>query len=389
MPAAYAVMRPDDLPAVSQVLGTAFNFDPAIVPEWCAQVGHDNVRVMRDGREVMAALLLIPMGQFFGGQSVPMMGVAGVGTAVTSRGRGVGTALMAATALELHDRGVALSTLYPATETLYRRAGWAQAGTRFRVRVPLGNLPRGGRELGVRDYTETDRAAVEVLYAERARRIDGWIDRGSYAWRRVFQPREGRARAYVVLGDGGPEGYVAFYSSPYVDRRNELVVTDMIAATPAARGRILTLIADHASLATHVQWHGEAADDWIGSLPDQRYEIRVDHFFMTRITNVAAALEARGYAHGAAGRLELDVVDDVVPGNAGRLVLEVDSGRARVSPGGDGTLRVTIGGLASLYGAHLGARALVDLGQVQGPERALAMAESLFGGRPATMRDQF
>ena len=252
MPAAYAVMRPDDLPAVSHVIGTAFNFDPAAVPEWCAQVGHDNVRVMREGRDVQGALLLIPMGQFFGGRSVPMMGVAGVGIAVASRGRGVGTALMAATARELYDRGVAISTLYPATETLYRRAGWAQAGTRFRVRVPIGNLPREGRSLAVRDFTEPDRAAVEALYAERACNLDGWLDRGAYVWKRVFQPREGRARGYVVEGDRRPEGYVAFYSGPYVERRNEIVVTDMMAATALARDRILALLADHTSLSTHV-----------------------------------------------------------------------------------------------------------------------------------------
>jgi len=72
---------------------------------------------------------MIPMGQWWGSQRVPMTGIAGVGVTPEYRGTGVAIALVQDTVKELHRQGVPLSVLYPATQHLYRKAGYEQAGT--------------------------------------------------------------------------------------------------------------------------------------------------------------------------------------------------------------------------------------------------------------------
>ena len=61
---------------------------------------------------------------------MPMAGVAGVKVAPEERGRGIGTAMMAALLEEIGERGFPVSALFPTTAALYRAAGWERAGGR-------------------------------------------------------------------------------------------------------------------------------------------------------------------------------------------------------------------------------------------------------------------
>src|SRR5688500_12334263 len=101
-----------DVPAMGRIMGHAFAFSPEDFPAWHEQAGPGNFRVVRDGAgTILGNLVLIPMGQFFGGRSVPMTGVAGVGVATEARGRGVATVLMREAMREIRDSGVPISTL--------------------------------------------------------------------------------------------------------------------------------------------------------------------------------------------------------------------------------------------------------------------------------------
>src|SRR6188472_2646688 len=116
----YGPMKKTELAQLAELLGNSFAFPAEEATPWLRGAGLEHVRVVRDGRIVLACLLLVPMGQYFGGRSVPMFGVAGVGVSISARGRGVGRFVMTQAMRELGARGVALSTLYPSTQTLYR-----------------------------------------------------------------------------------------------------------------------------------------------------------------------------------------------------------------------------------------------------------------------------
>ena len=96
MDVAYASFEtPLHLDAVSRMTAFAFGSSPESCREWlCERVGPANLRVVGQGIEVHAAGALLPMGQYFGGRSVRMVGVAGVSVAPEHRGRGHSVTLM-------------------------------------------------------------------------------------------------------------------------------------------------------------------------------------------------------------------------------------------------------------------------------------------------------
>src|SRR5690348_10269456 len=94
----YRSMQESDWPAVTRLIVHAFAGTPEGTQDWLKFAGPEHVRVVQgetNGRSAgRACLLRVPMGQFFGGRSVPMLGIAGVGVAPEVRGRGVAKFMM-------------------------------------------------------------------------------------------------------------------------------------------------------------------------------------------------------------------------------------------------------------------------------------------------------
>src|ERR1700716_1195012 len=83
-----------DMPSLARLISLAFGTPLEGVNTWLTNAGVHEVRVLREGAADVACALRVPMGQFFGGRSVPMMGVAGVAVAPEARGRGLATRIM-------------------------------------------------------------------------------------------------------------------------------------------------------------------------------------------------------------------------------------------------------------------------------------------------------
>lgn len=377
-----------DVQALSRVVGWAFGFPPEDCPAWFEKTGRDNVRVARSARGIVGGLVHLPMGQFFGGRSVPMTGIAGVAVAPEERGRGVAIALMQSSLRELAESGVALSTLYPATQSLYRAVGYEQAGTRFELRLEPVKLTSLGREIDLVRLEDSDER-IERAYRALAMRSDGWLDRKKYIWDRVRGSKESKAHCYAAVAGGAVEGYVYIAQKRTRGARYDLQLTDAVALTPRAGRRLLTFIADHGTLADSAVWYGGPADALVAQLAEQRYEVTLKDQWMLRITDVASALEARGYPEGVGAKLELEIDDPLLPQNAGRFVLEVDAGRGRVQRGGAGRIRVDIRGLAALYAGYLDPYGLARAGLLAGEEADLARARAPFAGFSPCMPDSF
>ena len=363
----------------------------------------NHVRLVRSGGRVIGGLAQYEMGQFLGGRSVRNIGIAGVAVDPTARGQGAARALIAATLNELHREGVAVSTLYPTTFTLYRRAGYAPAGHRYRFRLPLAGLGRVAADGPLRRLDpERDARMVERLYRGIAKDRPGWLDRNHFIWDRVYQHPGGEAvHCYVVPGsDGGVDGYVVYTQSvvdhyPGASGRYPygIKVRDLQARGGAAARRILAFFSDCRTLARDVTWHGALDDHLLLQVPEIGTEISVAETWMLRIVDVEAALGQRGYPPNTSARLDFDISDDVVAGNRGRWVLEVDRRAGKVSrttrKAGRNTLRLDVRALASLYTGHLSARRLADLDLIEGSSTSLNLAERIFAGPPPSMPDYF
>jgi predicted acetyltransferase len=375
--------------ALGAIEGWSFGFPPPDAQRWFTTAGVDNVRVAVRGGRIVGGLLLAPMGQWFGGKSVATAGVAGVAVAPEERGSGVAIELMRAALGELRAEGTPLSTLYPATRTLYRAAGYEIAGTRYSVSIRPGDIGVRDRTLPVRELGLADADAVAAVYSEVARHADGWLDRGPYVWQRVRAPRGDAARGFGVEVDGKLEGYLYALEKPAPGMRFELRLTDLQATTARAARRLLGFATDHQTIGETVTWQGGPADLFVAQLPERGYTITLTEHWMIRIVSVEHALTTRGWLDGVRGSLDLEVRDALFADNAGGFVLEVADGRATVRRGGRGALRLDVRGLAALYSGFMTPWALRQAGWLEGDDAELVRAAALFAGSGSSMPDFF
>lgn len=387
----YGIARGDELADLIELEGHAFVLPPAECAAWLDRSGADNLRVLRRDGQVAGGLVLVPMGQFFGGRSVPMTGVAGVGVRLDAQRRGVATALMRGVLGELAERGVALSTLFASTRPLYRKVGYEPAGTRCVARLSPQDIALDERG-PVRRLGEGDHGPVRDLYRAVAAHHAGHLDRGEYVWQRLTGERGG-ARAYGIAvddEDGALEGYLFYRKVPRSIPHHRVEITDLEATTSRAWRRLWSFVRDLSTrVVDDVTFHTAPADPGLLAHPDPRFELVVVESWMLRVVDARAALVARGYPVGLRAELALDVVDPLLPRNAGRIWLRVADGSAEVEPGGPGRVRLDAGALAAVYAGFLDPRALARLGRVEGSPADLAAAAAVFAGPAPWMREIF
>jgi predicted acetyltransferase len=359
-----------------------------------ATFGMENCRVVRLGGQVVAGLGLVRTGQWFGGLSVPMVGISIVGVAPEHRGTGVGAAMMRSTLEELRAEGMPLSALYPATSPFYRRAGYERAGVRINYELPLAaidvrDLASDLVPAGPEDYPRFRRA-----YEAQARRSAGNLDRPDWMWHHKLEPQDQQPQPfrYLVMRDGQVEGYVIYRAGV---RPDPLRVLDVCALTPSAGRRILTLFAGYRTMVEHVTWNGGPLDPLVYLLNEPMAALKA-HVkivrsleWMLRILDVARALEARGYPAGLDTTLHFDLRDDLLPANRGRFTLHVSGGRGEVRPGGEGRIQLDARDLAAIYTGFMSPFELMALSPIEGPEADLALTASLFAGPRPWISDMF
>ncbi len=385
----------EELMRYGAIEADAFVSPPERIRPYLESAGLPNVRIIRapygDGRRSIVAggLVVLPKGQWFGGRAVPMTGVAAVAVAPEFRARGTATQLLQAVLAELYEKEVPLSTLWPATQPLYRRVGYETAGMLCDVVAPAAALHLHDRTLPLRAAGPDDEAEIRSVYARWAAHNPGALDRNAFNWERVHVFREQPTRGYVVGEPGRVEGYTFTYPETVGPMRHDLRVHELVALTPVAAKCLLTFFADQRSVRQQVWWRCGPCDPLLALLPEATYTVSCRSPWMLRMVRVPKALEARGYPAGVRGELHLNVRDDCLPGNNARFTLEVAEGRGQVRPGGRGSFDIDVRGLAAMYSGFRSPQDLLLLGQAIAPEPELDLAASIFAGPMPVMRDLF
>jgi predicted acetyltransferase len=319
-----------------------------------------------------------------------MVGVAGVGIAPEHRGGGTATEMMRETVRTLRADGFPISTLYPATQTVYRRVGYERAGLDVRHEMPTKAIDVRERGTPVRRATDADVPAIEACARRRAAATNGNLDRGPYIWQRIRDGRSGRAHCYVAEEGGEVTGYVYYVHRQSPDFAPDLLCTDLCATTPAAARRLLAFFGDHRSLSGKLLWTGAPNDVFVFHLREQaQVDHEINFTWMLRVLDVPAALAARGWPAGLATELHLDVADDVIDENRGRWLVRIADGRATAERGGRGDLRLDVRGLAALYTSYASAGELAASGLAEGTPAAFAAAGAAFAGPTPWLADFF
>lgn len=389
----YGAMGKDDVAAVARIVSLAFAGTPEESGEWLNRAGHEHVRTLREKGRIAANLLRVPMGQWFGGRSVPMVGVAAVGVSPEHRGCGAASRLMSAAIREMYEEGVALSGLYAATQPLYRRTGYEQAGHRFEIRLPLKHIDVRERQMAVREIAPEDEKFVHECYRRFARQFDGPLDRGPYVWNRVRKGRQEFSGFAALNGSGEVEGYVYLSVVRKPDRgRQELLLSDFAFSTERAGRRLISFLADFGSMADDVIFFGGPMHPALFMLREQRFRIDLRDHWMLRLVNLPLALESRGYAPGLKTSVMMNVTDSLIPENGGSWVLQIEGGRARVERAAAGkgeTLSIDCAALAAMFTGYLSASQLRLLGRAQATDEVVRAWDQLFAGTTPWMSDMF
>jgi predicted acetyltransferase len=378
----------EDIQHLGNILEQCFLMSPGESEIFFNRLGKENFRIIRQGKQIAGGLATISMAQWWGHQRVPMTGIAGVGIAPEYRGSGAALAMMQHTVKELYGKGVPISTLYPATQRLYRKAGYEQGGLSCIWEVPTQSILMKEQPLPVLDFPAHHEIFYQ-LYQQQARLNNGLLDRHQGLWQSIFRPDEnGSVYAYVIGSVDQPQGYIIFSQHQNQDG-SFLRIRDWSILTTAAAKTLWSFLANHRSRIKYVRWRGAALDSFTLLLPEQTIKQKSPKRWMLRVIHLTKALEKRGYPPGIQAQLHLEVEDDLLAENNGRFILSVANGHGEVTSGGKGEMKLDIRGLAPLYTGLFTPNQLQLTGQLEATETAMSAATQIFAGASPWMADFF
>jgi predicted acetyltransferase len=376
-----------DLQRFAEVDAESFAGQPATNMRWLAAAApHAPLRLAHTDGEIVGGYMLIPVGQFFGGKSVPAQAITAVAVHPAWRRQGVAGALMRDCIRLAREHGAAVAPLHATTVRLYRRWGWEVCSQTLRQIVRTAALT--GLSGSGRIRAKPDRTAVEAMRRAHLAKWDGPLDRPDWFLSVEWDPGDPEPPRSEYGWYEGNEltGFVRYESERQPGSWIRLRVQELIFTTHDALRALLGFLGGQDSMSSDVVFVHSAVTDaspllWI--LPEPHRNIEVQGFicWLQRIVNIDTAMSARGWPARAASRVELEVTDPVT--GVERVVLEVESGCGRVTPGGTGAIRCGIGALSAWYSSALRAQDAVRLGLLEGdPSLVTAMDELIAGGLP-------
>jgi len=345
-----------------------------------------------DGR--LAGMVTVhALGQYFGGRSVPMGGIASVAVSVEFRGRGIAPALLGDTLETMRAAGQVISTLHPATAGFYRRLGWELAGTYSECTLPihaLGSLPPGEPER-LRSVGPSELPLLRETYARAAPVHEGWVERPEWIWDHAY--RTGRAGFSILACDAadgdGIDGFALYEQIHRPSMGYDLEVPELVAADATTAVTLWRALGSFGAQSEKVTTVGATGALLPFLLPDQHLQPTSQNDWMTRLVDAPAAIAARGYDPTVATAVHLDVRDPLAPWNHGPFVLTVADGVGTLEPGGTGEVELGVNALAAIYTGHASALDLASVGVVRGPVEACRALDTTFAGPRPAMLDYF
>lgn len=275
-----------------------------------------------------------------GAAPFPVHKITAVTVAPTHRRRGLLSRQIRADLDYAQQAGFPLAALTASEATIYGRYGFEPATLQTRFTLKCA----GGLKLRVQlpgTVVDIDPARFAEQYAELSERalahtfgtVDGTDFDAGYAlgrwddWETLAEPKNLRYAAYFDE-QGQLGGFVTYKFGGWDEPKAKMVVHKLIAASVAARLKLLEYVANH-DLIEEVHGQGQLDDPLRHALADVRnYTVRsTEDVLWLRMLDVPAAFEARGYHRD--GRLALQVADsmDLVTGT---YLFDVVGGAATV-----------------------------------------------------------
>ncbi len=411
----YRFATPDEIPAVARMVAHSFPGSPRTPAWWHEQLadpvyggGAETLVVGLEAGRFVAALQLHAVRQWVAGNRIPMAAVGTVSIAPTHRKRRLAAELMTAALRMARERGDVASALYPFRSSFYKKLGYGQSGEALQYQIAPALLPDSDERYKVEllESAETRSEALS-LYAGWASAQTGQLERGQRIWTHLIEQQD-RALVGYRGPDGKLEGYaLAIYRTDLPREERYLEVDELVWTTPAARRGLYG-------------WMSSLGDQWerilLRALPSHRFGdwIRESRLplgaaplwglwapgatlmmgTMFRVVDLPSAWSLRASCAGPSLAMNLEVVDEQLPDNAGAWRFVCDGERVSAARSGttDGsaTLRLDISTLSRLFIGSLSATAALSAGlaEIDRPEVLPALDAALALPEPWTF-DRF
>lgn len=302
------------------------------------------------------------------GGTVRAAGVTWCGVLPSHRRRGVLSELINRQLHDVASRGEPLAILWASEAPIYGRFGFGVAAPELsmdaeRAAFALRDDPGPAGSIRLVDAEEALEIFPAVYESVRAER-PGFLSRSEDWWRLALlaDPEHWRDGAgpkfYALLEiDGEPAGYAVYrVTSKWEEHtpRGELRPTEVLATTAEASMELwrylfgIDLVARVKCARLDPAW-----SPFLMVVDPRRLHVSITEGLWLRFADLEAALRGRRFGDGAS--VVLEVVDDVLVGNAGRWEIGPEPRRTDAEPD-------VVLGVADLASAYLGAFSFEQLG---------------------------
>jgi predicted acetyltransferase len=386
----YTPVKKKELDEIIKIVSDALLVPPTEykkVRQWLETEGIDSMRAVRDVDTLVGGVQMVPWGHFYGGKSVPAVGISFVGVRPEYRRMGAASFMMNECVREIYREGYAVSTLYPANIPLYRRSGYEVAHRSQVYELNPSKILVRSHDCKMERVDKSSLDILKDIYRKFASATNGNIDRNESFWTWIFEPIWDKHRdVYIISYEGKPEGY-AVVTVRDIDK--PLKLRDYAATTHRAALRLITFLADHSSLVKKIKFIAGPGDPVIDCSPEWMLDVKDICNVMLRIVNVSSALEQRGYQKFLDGEVHFEIEDDIVPENNGNWILSVKKGRGRCKQGGKGSIEIDIRQLAQLYSCYFYGTDFLVNSSIKATKKDIEHASVIFSGPSPWMRDDF
>ena len=347
-----------------QAFGPTDPYDPDL-----AVPGPERTVAAYVGDDLMGTVVALDFTMTWGGSPVPGVGLSGVVVRPELRGRGAARALLRESFDRMRARGEVAAALFPTTATLYRSVGFEICGSHEWRHLPLEVIPTGPAATLQWRRVDFDDPGIRSMHDRMSGRIDGWVvaDDQWWAYTCATMVKEASTNRFAYLGsrEGIDAAAIIYHYEPSEKGFYELA-TDLVAGVDdAAVAAALGFLAINGTTASRVETDLPASLLARHVPSFQRTKVTHALPWMLRLIDPVGAVAARGWPSSVTGRVELDIVDETIPANAGPHVFEIADGSASLTSGGSGAIRVTVNDLAVIY-AGGDVRGLADAGRLVG-----------------------
>jgi predicted acetyltransferase len=332
--------------------------------------------------------------QWWGGRQLASADVAGVAVLPESRGSGAARALLRLLLEGAHERGAAVSALYPTVSPVYRASGWATTGHLRTAQVPTALLSSAGRPSGQlhtrpADLSGADQPAVYELYNRLASTREGLLTRGSASFPKTGWPEGLDGMSLAFAGDR-VVGYASWVRGTGYRSEAVLDVPDLLAATDDAARTLIAVLGGWRSVVPTIRLRPLAFDAASRLIPWETATKFDSRPWMHRPVDVALAISSRGAPPHRSGRVRFHLNDPIATWNDGAWELEITDGQGTLTRVADDPhLRLDVAGFGLLYCGAATPAGLVEAGLLHGTPDEVGALELLTPQSPAQLLDYF